>query len=83
MDTWFSLAGWAGQAASFRKTILKVITCRSILTGAIIPVIYVHAVLLLRKGINGWKGEPKGKYYEFRGWWNKNIFGEDIEGENR
>ncbi len=42
---------------------------------AILPVIYVHGVLLPRKGINGLTGEPKGKYYEFRGW-DKNIFGD-------
>ena len=42
----------------------------------IMPVIYVHGVLLPRKGINGLTGEPKGKYYDFRGW-DKNIFGED------
>ena len=40
---------------------------------SLLPVIYIHAVLLPRKGINGWTGEPKGKYYEFRGW-DKNIF---------
>jgi hypothetical protein len=40
-----------------------------------IPVIYVHAVLLPKKGINGWTGEPKSKYYEFRKW-SKDIFGE-------
>lgn len=38
-----------------------------------IPVLYIHAVLLPKKGINGWTGEPKSKYYEFRGW-SKNIF---------
>ncbi len=38
-----------------------------------IPVIYIHAVLLPKKGINGWTGEPKSKYYEYRGW-DKNIF---------
>ena len=42
---------------------------------ALLPVIYIHAVLLPRKGINGWTGEPKEKYYEFRGW-DKNIFGD-------
>jgi hypothetical protein len=40
---------------------------------SLIPVIYVHGVLLPKKGINGWTGEPKSKYYEFRGW-DKNIF---------
>jgi len=40
----------------------------------IIPVLYVHAYYLpKKKGINGWTGEPKGKYYEFRNW-DKNIF---------
>jgi len=33
-----------------------------------IPVIYIHAVLLPKKGVNGWTGEPKEKYYEIRGW---------------
>lgn len=42
---------------------------------ALLPVIYIHGVVLPQKGINGWTGEPKGKYYEFRGW-DKNIFGE-------
>lgn len=40
---------------------------------SIIPIYYVHGVLLPKKGINGWTGEPKSKYYEFRGW-SKNIF---------
>jgi hypothetical protein len=39
-----------------------------ILGVAFLPVIYVHAILLPRKGINGWTGEPKSKYYELRGW---------------
>ncbi len=40
----------------------------------IIPLIYVHGYVLPRKkGINGWTGEPKSKYYEFRKW-NKDIF---------
>jgi len=43
---------------------------------AFIPAIYIHAVLLPRKGINGWTGEPKSKFYEFRGW-SENIFGTD------
>lgn len=43
---------------------------------AFIPVVYVHAVLLPRKGINGWTGEPKSRYYEFRGW-SKDIFSRD------
>src|SRR5262245_22478636 len=31
-------------------------------------VAYVHVILLPRRGINGWTGEPREKYYEFRGW---------------
>ena len=41
-----------------------------------IPVLYIHAYWLpVKKGINGWTGEPKGKYYDFRGW-SKDIFRE-------
>jgi hypothetical protein len=47
-----------------------------VLGATIIPLIYVHAVVLPRKGINGWTGEPKSRYYEFRGW-DKNIFGDE------
>ena len=39
----------------------------------LIPVLYIHGVLLPKKGINGWTGEPRGRYYDFRGW-DKNIF---------
>jgi fatty acid desaturase len=38
-----------------------------------VPLFYVHGVYLPRKGINGWTGEPKERYYEFRKW-DKNIF---------
>lgn len=31
-------------------------------------VLYVHGVVLPRKGINGWTAEPKDKYYAMRGW---------------
>lgn len=48
----------------------------AILGLALIPVFYVHAIVLPKKGINGWTGEPKTRYYEFRGW-DKNIFGEN------
>ncbi|UOE46703.1 hypothetical protein MTO98_20060 [Mucilaginibacter sp. SMC90] len=40
----------------------------------VVPFIYIHAYYLPRKkGINGFTGEPKSKYYEFRKW-DKNIF---------
>jgi hypothetical protein len=44
-----------------------------------LPFLYVHSYYLpKKKGINGWTGEPKRRYYEFRGW-NKNIFKEQAE----
>jgi len=45
-----------------------------VLAISLLPVIYIHGVLLPKKGINGWTGEPKSRYYEFRGW-SKDIFG--------
>jgi hypothetical protein len=49
----------------------------------LIPILYIHAVLLPKKGINGWTGEPKAKYYEFRGW-DKNIFNnQEAEARNK
>ena len=43
----------------------------------IIPLLYIHGFYLpKKKGINGWTGEPKSKYYEFREW-DKNIFSKD------
>ncbi|WP_338768209.1 hypothetical protein WAF17_07340 [Bernardetia sp. ABR2-2B] len=41
-----------------------------------IPVLYIHLIDLPKKGINGWTGKPKEKYYELRSW-NKNIFDEE------
>jgi hypothetical protein len=44
------------------------------LASFIIPLIYIHGYYLPgKKGINGWTGEPKSKYYEFRNW-DKDIF---------
>ena len=34
----------------------------------LLAVTYVHVVWLPSKGINGWTGEPKDKYYALRGW---------------
>jgi len=31
-------------------------------------VLIVHALVLPARGINGWTGEPKEKYYKMRGW---------------
>lgn len=44
----------------------------------LVPILYIHGVLLPRKGINGWTGEPKRKYYEFRGW-DIHIFGPEAD----
>lgn len=47
-----------------------------ILASFLLPVVYVHGYYLpKKKGINGWTGEPKSRYYEFRKW-NKDIFSE-------
>ena len=44
------------------------------LAAFLIPLLYVHGYYLpKKKGINGWTGEPKSKYYDFRHW-DKNIF---------
>ncbi len=42
---------------------------------SVIPIIYVHGFLLPKQGINGWTGEPKSKYYDFRGWDKKYFWG--------
>jgi hypothetical protein len=34
-------------------------------------VMYIHAVWLPSKGINGWTAEPRDKYYQLRGWKKK------------
>ncbi|MBI2048501.1 MAG: hypothetical protein HYT30_01070 [Parcubacteria group bacterium] len=36
-----------------------------------LAVLYIHGIWLPSKGINGWTGEPKDKYYELRGWKKK------------
>jgi hypothetical protein len=36
--------------------------------GGMIPFVVIHLWWLPRKGINGWTGEPKEKYYRLRGW---------------
>jgi hypothetical protein len=48
----------------------------AVLGAFLLPILYVHGYYLPKKrGINGWTGEPKSKYYEFRGW-DKDIFKE-------
>src|SRR5688500_10845873 len=52
-------------------TSLSYYLCRtvalSILGIMFLGVFYIHGIVLPKKGINGWTGEPKWKYYEFRG----------------
>lgn len=33
-----------------------------------LPVIIIHAWWLPSRGVNGWTGEPREKYYALRGW---------------
>lgn len=35
---------------------------------AVLPVVYIHAIWLPRRGVNGWTAEPRAKYYALRGW---------------
>jgi len=49
-------------------------TSMVILSLFVLPLLYVHGYYLpKKKGINGWTGEPKSTYYEFRKW-SKDIF---------
>ena len=43
----------------------------SFLGATLLFVFYVHAIWLPQKGINGWTGEPREKYYALRGWKKK------------
>lgn len=55
----------------FGRTIAMIV-----LGSFLLPFLYVHGYHLpKKKGINGWTGEPKSKYYEFRKW-SKDIFKE-------
>lgn len=48
-----------------------------VLSSFALPFAYIHFYYLpKKKGINGLTGEPKSRYYEFRGW-NKDIFKEE------
>lgn len=49
----------------------------SLLGLMIVPLLYIHGYYLpKKKGINGWTGEPKRKYYAFRGW-DTDVFGKE------
>jgi sugar phosphate permease len=52
------------------------IVAMALLAAFIVPLLYIHGYFLpKKKGINGWTGEPKSKYYDFRKW-DKDIFKE-------
>lgn len=78
---------WWRKLAKYIVT-LVIILCLSVFVSrnvalavlglSLLPVIYIHAVALPKKGINGWTAEPRSRYYDMRGW-NKNIFGEESE----
>ena len=40
----------------------------AMLVAIALPVVYIHVWWLPSKGIDGWTGEPKEKYYALRGW---------------
>jgi len=42
-----------------------------------LPAIYIHGISLPKKGINGWTGEPKEKYYDLRGWDKRKLYTKD------
>jgi uncharacterized membrane protein YfcA len=43
-----------------------------LLAAPAVAVVVIHVWWLPRKGINGWTGEPREKYYALRGWkWPK------------
>ena len=49
-------------------------TAMIVLASFLVPLVYIHGYYLpKKKGINGWTGEPKSKYYDFRKW-DKDIF---------
>ena len=56
------LSSWFGRVVAF-----------SVFGLLLLPVLYIHVIWLPKKGVNGWTGEPKSKYYELRGW-SKNNF---------
>jgi hypothetical protein len=38
------------------------------LVATMLPAVYIHVWWLPSKGVNGWTGEPRDRYYELRGW---------------
>ena len=40
---------------------------------AIVPFTVIHMWWLPKKGINGWTGEPREKYFQLRGWNHRHM----------
>src|SRR5690606_29543765 len=59
----FTLTLIVGLSYFFGRTIAL-----SFFAISFIPVLYIHLIFLPQKGINGWTGKPKSKYYEYRKW---------------
>ena len=53
------------------STYLGRVWASSFIGAMLLFAVFIHAFWLPRKGINGWTGEPRDKYYEFRGWKKK------------
>lgn len=71
-----TMAVVCGISAAFGRTAALVV-----LALAFVPVLYIHGYWLpKKKGINGWTGEPKSRYYDFRKW-NKDLFSGPQDGD--
>jgi hypothetical protein len=77
MKALIALGVMAALSISFGRTVAF-----SVFGFMLIPIIYIHGIWLPRKGINGWTGEPKSKYYELRGW-SKDIFNKPSSKESK
>lgn len=66
--TFLTLLVFTGVSGLFGRTVGF-----TLLGVSILPVLYIHLIALPKRGIHGWTGEPKDKYYEYRGW-DKDIF---------
>ena len=56
-----------GLSLMFGRTVALIF-----LACTLLPILYIHGIWLPSKGINGWTGEPRDKYYELRGWIDEN-----------
>lgn len=61
------------------STYFSRIVAMTILGLFFLPVLYIHIIVLPKKGINGWTGEPREKYYELRGWDKSKLYGSEKE----